>query len=96
VEAWFRHRTDIEDRTHEAKLGAALRHLPSGHHSVNTVWTWAALLAGNLSVLLQALTRIDDNGRATGARQRHELLCVRRQVRHEPANESIVAPLMLT
>ena len=28
VEAWFRRRTDIEDRIREAKLGAALRHLP--------------------------------------------------------------------
>ena len=83
VEAWFRRRTDIEDRIREAKLGAALRHLPSGHHGVNKVWTWAALLAGNISVLLQALTRIDDNGRATGARLRHELLCVpARLIRH--------------
>ncbi len=30
VEAWFRRRTDIEDRIREAKLGAALRKLPSG------------------------------------------------------------------
>jgi len=44
---------------------------------------WAALLAGNLSVLLQALTGIDENGRAHGARLRHELLCVpARLVRH--------------
>ncbi|MEJ7774855.1 MAG: IS1380 family transposase [Nocardioidaceae bacterium] len=83
VEAWFRRRTDIEDRIREAKLGAALRHLPSGHVGVNTVWMWAALLAGNLSVLLQALTRIDENGRAHGARLRHELLCVpARLIRH--------------
>jgi len=83
VEAWFRRRTDIEDRIREAKLGAALRHLPSGHHGINKVWTWAALLAGNLSVLLQALTGIDDHGRAHGARLRHELLCVpARLIRH--------------
>ncbi|MGH8968868.1 MAG: IS1380 family transposase [Actinomycetes bacterium] len=83
VEAWFRRRTDIEDRIREAKLGAALRHLPSGHHGVNTVWMWAALLAGNLSVLLQALTGIDQHGRAHAARLRHELLCVpARLVRH--------------
>ncbi len=83
VEAWFRRRTDIEDRIREAKLGAALRHLPSGHHGVNTVWMWAALLAGNLSVLLQALTGIDNHGRAHAARLRHELLCVpARLVRH--------------
>jgi len=29
IEAWFRCRTDIEDRIREAKLGAGLRHLPS-------------------------------------------------------------------
>ncbi len=84
VEAWFRKRTDIEDRIREAKLGAALRHLPSGHHAVNTVWMWAALLAGNLSTLLQALTGIDQHGRAHAARLRHELLCVpARLVRHQ-------------
>jgi len=84
VEAWFRRLTDIEDRIREAKLGAALRHLPSGHHAVNSVWMWAALLAGNLSTLLQALTGIDQNGRAHAARLRHELLCVpARLVRHQ-------------
>jgi len=83
VEAWFRRRTEIEDRIREAKLGAALRHLPSGSEVVNTVWMWAALLAGNLSVLLQALTGIDQHGRAHAARLRHELLCVpARLVRH--------------
>jgi hypothetical protein len=83
VEAWFRRRTDIEDRIREAKLGAALRHLPSGHQTVNTVWMWAALIAGNLSTLLQTLTRIDQDHRAHAARLRHELLCVpARLVRH--------------
>lgn len=84
VEAWFRKRTDIEDRIREAKLGAALRKLPSGDQAVNTVWMWAALLAGNLSTLLQALTGIDQQGRAHAARLRHELLCVpARLVRHQ-------------
>ncbi len=83
VEAWFRRRTDIEDRIREAKLGAGLRHLPSGHRAVNAVWMWAALLAGNLSTLLQALTGIDQHGRAHAARLRHELLCVpARLIRH--------------
>jgi hypothetical protein len=76
VEAWFRRRTDIEDRIREAKLGAALRKLPSGDQAVNTVWMWTALLAGNLSVLLQALTGTDEHGRSHAARLRHELLCV--------------------
>lgn len=84
VEAWFRRRTDIEDRIREAKLGAALRKLPSGSAAVNTVWMWAALIAGNLSVLLQTLTGIDEHGRAHAARLRHGLLCVpARLVRHQ-------------
>lgn len=84
VEAWYRRRTDIEDRIREAKLGAALRKLPSGNQAINTVWMWAALLAGNLSTLLQALTGIDRDGRAHAARLRHELLCVpARLVRHQ-------------
>ena len=83
VEAWFRRRTDIEDRIREAKLGAALRRLPSGHQGVNTVWMWAALLASNLSVWLQALTDLDTRGRWHGARLRHELLRVpARVIRH--------------
>ncbi len=85
VEAWFRMRTDIEDRIREAKLGAGLIHLPSGHVETNTVWMWAALLAGNLSTLLQALTGIDtgEHGRAHGDRLRHQLLRVpARVVRH--------------
>jgi len=83
VEAWFRRRTDIEDRIREAKLGAALRHLPSGHAAVNAVWMWAALLAGNLSTLLQTLTSLDEGGRAHAARLRHQLLCVpARLIRH--------------
>ena len=82
VEAWFRRRTDIEDRIREAKLGAALRHLPSANQVVNTVWMWAALIAGNLSTLLQALTGIDEHGRAHAARLRHELLCVPARLVH--------------
>ena len=92
VEAWFRRRTDIEDRIREAKLGAGLRHLPSAHTAVNAVWMWAALLAGNLSVLLQALTGIDEHGRAHAARLRHELLCVpARLIRHGRAPDPATA-----
>ena len=68
VEAWFRRRTDIEERIHEAKPGTGLRHLPSAHTALNAVWMWAALLAGNLSVLLQALTGIDEHGHAHAPR----------------------------
>lgn len=78
VEAWFRRRTDIEDRIREAKLGAGLRHLPSGRPEPNAVWMWGALIAGNLSVWLQALTGTDADGRgrAHGKRLRQELLRV--------------------
>ena len=76
VEAWFRGRTDIEDRFKDAKIGAALRHLPSADPAVNAAWMWGALLAVNLSVLLQALAGLDDNGRAHCGRLRRELLCV--------------------
>lgn len=83
IEAWFRHRTDVEERIREAKLGAALRHLPSGHEEINRVWMWAALLAGNLSVWLQALTGLDTAGRAHAARLRRQLLTVpARVIRH--------------
>lgn len=56
IEAWFRMRTGIEDRFREAKHGAALIHLPSADATVNTVWMWAALLAGALNVMLHALS----------------------------------------
>ena len=92
VEAWFRRRTDIEDRIREAKLGAALRTLPSGDPAVNTVWMWAALLAGNLSVLLQALTGIDHHGRAHAARLRHELLCVPARLIHHGRRRTLRLP----
>jgi len=60
LEAWHRMRTDIEDRIRDAKHGAALRHLPSGDRTVNTVWMWAALLAINMSAWLHELTGLDD------------------------------------
>lgn len=47
------------------------------------MWMWAALIAGNISVLLQTLTGIDSDGRAHAARLRHELLRVpARLIRH--------------
>jgi hypothetical protein len=79
VEHWYRHRTDIEALNRDAKHGAALRHLPSGHPQVNTVWMWAALLACAMSAWLQELCGLDlgnGRGRATIARLRRELICV--------------------
>jgi len=55
LEAWFRRRTSIEDRFRDGKHGTGLNHLPSGDHTVNTLWAWAALLAGAITVMLQAL-----------------------------------------
>jgi hypothetical protein len=79
VEHWFRHRTDIEALNKDAKHGAALRHLPSGHPEVNTLWMWAALLACAMSAWLQELCGLDlgnGRGRATIARLRRELIYV--------------------
>jgi hypothetical protein len=44
VEHWYRHRTMIENIFRDSKIGAALRHLPSGYPQVNRAWMWAALL----------------------------------------------------
>jgi hypothetical protein len=38
---WYRHRATIENIFRDSKLGAALRHLPSGYTQVNTAWMWA-------------------------------------------------------
>ncbi len=73
IEHWFRQRTQIEDRIRDTKLGYALRHLPSGHPNVNQTWAWAAHLALNLSVLLQAIAYPDDQ-RAHAKRLRREVL----------------------
>lgn len=79
VEWWYRHRTDIEALNKDAKLGAALRHLPSADHRVNSVWMWAALLACAIAAWTQELTRIDrgnGRGRRTLVRFRRELITV--------------------
>ncbi len=49
VEHFHRHRAQIEERLKEAKLGQALRHLPSGDQHANRVWLTCALLALNLT-----------------------------------------------
>lgn len=49
IEHFHRHRAQIEERLKEAKLGQALRHLPSGDEHANRVWLTAALLALNLT-----------------------------------------------
>jgi hypothetical protein len=61
IEAWHRHRTDIEELFKQAKHGAALRHLPSGDPAVNTAWVHAAFLAvaltGWLNMIIQPVRR---------------------------------------
>ncbi len=80
LEAWFRNRTAIEERFREAKHGGGLNHLPSADSAVNAVWTWAGLLAGALSVMLQSLTGLDTQTHAPGrmriATLRHQLLMI--------------------
>ncbi len=51
IEHFHRHRAQIEERLKEAKLGQALRHLPSGDEHANRIWLTGALLALNLTAL---------------------------------------------
>lgn len=64
TEHWYRHRTAIENVFRDAKLGAALRHLPSGYPQVNTAWMWAALLAASIAGWLHQLTATPGPGGA--------------------------------
>ena len=48
VEHFHRQRAQIEERFKDAKLGQALRHLPSGKLAANRVWLCCALLALNV------------------------------------------------
>ena len=56
VEHWHRHRTTVENIFRDSKLGAALRHLPSGYPQVNLAWMWGALLAACMAAWLHQLT----------------------------------------
>ncbi len=58
TEHWYRHRTTVENIFRDSKLGAGLRHLPSGHAQVNMAWMWGALLAANIAAWLHQLTGI--------------------------------------
>lgn len=49
IEHFHRHRAQIEERLKEAKLGQALRHLPSGNQDANRLWLACALLALTLT-----------------------------------------------
>jgi hypothetical protein len=94
VEHWYRHRTQVENLFRDAKHGAALRHLPSGHPEVNRAWMWGALLAASLTGWLHQLTAATApdgalrghgirHGQAMIATLRHRLIRVpARLVRH--------------
>ena len=66
VEHWYRHRTQVENLFRDTKHGAALRHLPSGHHAVNRAWMWGALLAATTCGWLHHLTATRLHGRLAG------------------------------
>jgi hypothetical protein len=94
VEHWYRHRTMIENVFRDAKLGAALRHLPSSYPQVNTAWMWGALLAASIAGWLHQLTATPTptgglaghgvrDGQAMIATLRHRLIRIPgRLVRH--------------
>jgi hypothetical protein len=101
VEHWYRHRTQVENIFKDAKHGAALRHLPSGHPQVNTAWMWGALLATSIAGWLHHLTTTTDQmaghgvrgGQAMIATLRHRLIHVpARLVRHAGALELRLPP----
>ncbi len=52
VEHFHRQRAQIEERFKDAKLGHALRHLPSGKLAANRLWLCCCLLAVNLSAFI--------------------------------------------
>jgi hypothetical protein len=66
VEHWYRHRTAIENIFRDAKIGAALRHLPSGYPQVNKAWMWGALLAVSIASWLHQLTATPGHGTLAG------------------------------
>jgi hypothetical protein len=56
VEHCYRHRTAIDNVFRDAKIGAALRHLPSGYPQVNKAWMRGALLAVSIAGWRHQLT----------------------------------------
>jgi DDE family transposase len=66
AEHWYRHRTAIENIFRDAKIGAALRHLPSGYPQVNKAWMWGALLAVSIAGWLHQLTATPGHGTLAG------------------------------
>lgn len=77
IEAWFRHRTSIEERFRAGKLGAGLNRLPSASVRVHLCWMWAGFFAGATNVMIRTVTGLDRDpnhpGRARIATLRHRL-----------------------
>lgn len=72
VEHWYRHRTSIENIFRDSKIGAALRHLPSGFPEINRAWMWGALLAASVAGWLHQLTSVHGHdGHLSGHGVRH-------------------------
>lgn len=96
VEHWYRHRTDIEELNRNAKIGTALRHLPSASHRVNSVWMWAGLLGCAISSWMQEITGMDygnGRGRRTVARLRRELIRVPARITRRAGDIVLRLPL---
>lgn len=105
VEHWYRHRTTVENVFRDSKHGAALRHLPSGYHQVNTAWMWGALIAASIAGWCHQLTAVrtdDDTGIAAGhgvdggkamiATLRHRLIAVPGRVIHHARTLTLRLP----
>jgi hypothetical protein len=104
VEHWYRHRTAIENIFRDSKLGAALRHLPSGYPQVNTAWMWGSLLAASIAGWLHQLTALPGpggrlfghgirGGQAMIATLRHRLIRIpARLIRHAGALDLRLPP----
>jgi hypothetical protein len=57
LEHFHRHRAQIEQRLKDAKLGRALRRMPSADQNANHTWMAACLLALNLTAMVSTCAR---------------------------------------
>jgi hypothetical protein len=87
VEAWHRHRTDIEELFKQAKHGAALRHLPSGDPRVNTAWVHAAFLAVAITAWLNLV--LQPERRVGIIRWRRELINIPARLVHHARHRTL-------
>jgi hypothetical protein len=98
IEHFHRHRAQAEERLKDAKLGQALRHLPSRDEHANRVWLTAALLALNLTAFCCDVCPAAGASTGPDAKpQRRHAKTLRKaeRVMTEPALEVPVSPLLL-